>query len=68
MELALSIATIINALAPSIASVLLMVKKTDGTITLIPILDQADARFVDNIRQATDWLNSHPAAASKPKS
>lgn len=60
MELALSIAAIINALAPSIASVLLMVKKRDGTIAIIPILDEADQAFEKNIKQAQDWLTSHP--------
>ena len=59
MELALSIISLLNAAAPGISQLILMIKKSDGTIAIMPILDEADAKFDANIQQATDWLKAH---------
>jgi hypothetical protein len=65
MELALSLIALFNAAAPGIATLLMVIKKKDGTISVVQILDEADVTFNANIQQASDWLKSH--ASSKPK-
>ena len=60
MALALLIAQILNAAAPSIAEIILLVKKEDGTIAILPLLDQADEKFKANLDQAAKWLEAHP--------
>lgn len=64
MQLALAIAQILNVAAPGIAELILMIKKPDGTISIISLLDQADAQFDTNIKAAKDWLAAHPAPKS----
>ena len=61
MALALAIIQLLNVAAPGIASLVLLIKKTDGTIGVVQLLDEADAKFSDNIKQASDWLKAHGA-------
>lgn len=60
MGTALAIVQLLNTAAPGIASLILMIKKTDGTISVVALLDEADAQFNANIQQAKDWLAAHP--------
>lgn len=60
METALAIVQLLNTAAPGIASLILMVKRTNGTVSVIALLDEADAQFASNIQQAKDWLAAHP--------
>jgi len=60
MELAIAIATLINAVTPGVAQIILMIKKTDGTIGIVPMLNEADTNFKANIKQVQDWLAAHP--------
>lgn len=60
MALALAIVQLLNAAAPGIAELVLMIRKKDGTISVVSLLDEADAQFDANIKQAADWLKSHP--------
>lgn len=59
MGLALAIINLLNAAAPGIANLILLIKKSDGTISVIQYLDQADSQFDKNIAEATDWLKAH---------
>jgi hypothetical protein len=59
MELALSIVNLLNAVVPGIASLILLIRKKDGTVSVAAMLDEADAKFAANIQQASDWLNAH---------
>ena len=58
MGFALGIVSLLNAAAPGIAQVVLMIKGKDGTIAVMPLLDEADARFDQNLREAMDYLQT----------
>ncbi len=60
MTTALAIVQLLNAVAPNIASLILLIRKKDGTIAVMPLLDEADATFDKNIADATAWLKAHP--------
>lgn len=55
----ISIISLFNAAEPGIASLILLIRNKDGSISAPVILDQADAKFNDNLKQATDWLKTH---------
>jgi hypothetical protein len=59
MEMALGIVQLLNAAAPGIAQLVVMIKGTDGKITVAALLDQADAQFDKNLSQAAEWLKAH---------
>jgi hypothetical protein len=59
MGLALAIVTLLNAATPGIAQLILMIKKNDGTISVVQMLDEADSQFDANMKQASDWLKAH---------
>ncbi len=59
METAIAIATLINALTPAAAEIILLIKKKNGTVSVVALLDEADAQFSANIQQANDWLAAH---------
>jgi len=61
MEMALQLVGLLNASAPVIASLLMMIKRPDGTISVVALLDEADSQFQENIDQAQAWLAAHPA-------
>ena len=60
MEMALTILNLLNTAVPGIAQLILLIKNTDGTITVAQLLDQSDKQFDANIKSATDWLKAHP--------
>ena len=59
METALALLTLFNAASPGIASLILLIKRDDGKISVVALLDEADAKFSDNISKAKKWLESH---------
>jgi|WetSurMetagenome_2_1015567.scaffolds.fasta_scaffold42080_4 hypothetical protein len=63
MELALAILNLLNVASPGIAQLVLLVKQKDGTIGVVQMLDQADAQFDANMKQASDWLAEHAKKA-----
>jgi hypothetical protein len=65
METALSILNLLNAATPGIAQLILLIKNTDGTVSVGVLLDQADSQFDANIKQASDWFKAHPTATFK---
>lgn len=63
MGTAILIANLINAASPGVAEIILMIKKTDGTVSIVTLLDQADAAFAANIQTAKAWMVAHPVKA-----
>ncbi len=61
MGTALALANLINAITPGIAQLILLIRNKDNTISIVTYLDQADAQFDENLKQAQDWFKSHPA-------
>ncbi len=59
MLTAIALLQLFNAAAPGIAELILLIRKTDGTIAIVPMLDEAGAQFKANLAQATDWLKAH---------
>lgn len=59
MDTAIAIVNLFNVATPGIASLITMIKKKDGTVSVVVMLDEADAQFAANIKQAQDWLANH---------
>lgn len=60
METALALLTLLNAATPGVASLIMLIRRKDGTVSVAVLLDEADAAFGANIQQASDWLKDHP--------
>jgi hypothetical protein len=60
MNTALAIVQLLNAAAPGVAEIILLIKKQDGTISVGVLLDEADAQFDANMQQIKDWQAAHP--------
>jgi len=60
MKTALELIAIFNAATPGIAELILLIRQQDGTLSVVALLDAADAQFAANIKQAQDWLAAHP--------
>ena len=56
----INIVNLLNTAVPGIASLIMMIKNSDGTISIPVLLDQADAKFAENLKEATDWMKAHP--------
>jgi hypothetical protein len=56
MDKAIEIVNLLNSATPGIASLVMMIRRNDGTITVAALLDEADKNFQTNIQQAKDWL------------
>lgn len=61
VETALKIVDMFNATAPGVASLIMLIRRNDGTVSVVTMLDEADAKFGENITKAKDWLATHPA-------
>ena len=57
MELALLIARILAETGPEVVELILLLKKKDGTIAVIPVLNEADEQFNANIEKIKRWRN-----------
>lgn len=60
MELALAIINLINTGVPAAAQLILLIRKKDGSVNVMVVLDEADAKFEDNLKMAQEWLAAHP--------
>lgn len=58
MESALLLVQALNLATPGIAELVLIIKRKDGSVTVAAMLDEADAKFDDNIRKAKAWLET----------
>jgi hypothetical protein len=45
---------------PGVAQLILLIRRDDGSITVAALLDEADAQFDANLKQAGEWLKAHP--------
>jgi hypothetical protein len=59
MDQALKIVELLNAATPGIATLVMIIRRKDGTVTVAALLDEADAKFDDNINKAREWLSAH---------
>jgi hypothetical protein len=59
IDKAIEIINLLNTATPGIANLIILIKNNDGSISVPVLLDQADQKFSDNIKQATDWLKEH---------
>lgn len=59
MDTAIALVNLFNVATPGIAQLIVMIRNTNGTISVVALLDEADAKFADNIKQAQDWLAAH---------
>lgn len=55
MSMTLLILQLLRELAPEIIELILIIKKKDGSVSIIPILDEADEKFKENIRKIEEW-------------
>jgi hypothetical protein len=60
IETALKIVELFNATAPGVASLIMLIRRNDGTVSVVTMLDEADSAFDANIKTASDWLAAHP--------
>jgi len=60
METAIKLLALFNATAPNVAELILLIRRKDGTVSIVTVLDEADSQFAANIKQAQDWLAAHP--------
>ncbi len=63
MDLITQILALVNAATPGVVSLSgLLLRKQDGTLSIIAILDETDAQYDDNIKKAQEWLAEHAKA------
>lgn len=60
MQTAIALVNLFNAATPGIASLIAMIRREDGTVAIVVMLDEADAQFSANLQQAKEWLAAHP--------
>jgi hypothetical protein len=60
MNTALMVLQLLNAAEPGIASLVVLLRKKDGTIGVLTFLDEADAQLDKNLAQISEWMNAHP--------
>lgn len=63
MDTAIALVNLFNVVTPGIAQLILMIKNKNGTVSVVTLLDEADAQFQSNINQAQAWLAAHKPAA-----
>lgn len=61
MLTALAILEAFNRAAPGVAELILLIRRKNGKIAIMPMLDEAAAQFDENIATANEWLAAHPA-------
>ena len=59
LSTALLIAEILSKATPEVVEIILLLKRKDGSISVIPVLDEADEKFADNIKQIKKWKKDH---------
>jgi hypothetical protein len=62
----LAILQLINAATPIATNLILAVKHKDGSITTVVLLDEADAKFSQNMAEAQAWLAAHAKPVTPP--
>ena len=57
MNTALLIARILAASSDEVVELILLLRKKDGTVAVMPILDEADEQFEANLEKIRKWKN-----------
>ena len=58
MKLALLIARILAETGPEVVELILLIKRSNGTIAVLPVLDEADEQFEKNLKKIKEWRTS----------
>ncbi|MDZ4242175.1 MAG: hypothetical protein U1D99_05050 [Candidatus Omnitrophota bacterium] len=56
MDTAIKVVNLINAAAPGVASLIVLLRRKDGKISVMTFLDEAEDGFDENINRAKDFL------------
>jgi hypothetical protein len=56
---AIAVVELLNAAAPGLANLIVLIRHKDGGLSVLQVLDEADAKFSSNLKEATDWLAAH---------
>jgi hypothetical protein len=62
-----AILALINAAIPTVGSLIVAIRGTNGQVSIGVLLDQADANFDKTITDTQAWLAAHPATTPAPK-
>lgn len=60
METAIALVQLLNTASPGVASLVALIRRKDGGLNVLVVLDEADAQFDANLKQAADWLAKNP--------
>lgn len=60
LDFAMALAQVFNAAGPAVANLIVMIRRKDGTVSVVTMLDEADEQFQSNLEQARDWMTQHP--------
>lgn len=60
LDASVKVAEIFNVAAPGIASVIAIIRSTDGKVHVVPILNSAAETFDETIDMARAWKDDHP--------
>ena len=60
LDTSIKLAKVFNAAAPGVASVIAIIRSTDGKVHVMPLLDSAAEKFDDTVAEARRWLEDHP--------
>jgi hypothetical protein len=61
-----AILALINAAIPTVGSLIVAIKGTNGQVSIGVLLSQADANFDKTIADAQAWLAAHPQTTPPP--
>lgn len=62
-----AILALINAAIPTVASLIVAIKGTNGAVSVGVLLSEADANFDKAIAAGSAWLAANPATTPAPK-
>lgn len=61
LEKAINALQTLNVGGAAVASIVMSVRRKDGTETVVTVLDGTDAQLHANLDEAQEWLDAHPA-------
>lgn len=56
LDFTIDLAKILNLTLPVAADIIMLVRRKDGTVAIIPLLDETSEKFSEDIVRATEYL------------
>jgi hypothetical protein len=56
----LNVMSLLNTALPAVESLIVMIKRKDGGVSVVSLLDEADAGVDANLEQIAEWRKEHP--------